>query len=295
MTVVKSRFYLKTYFFVLIISLLAFSACNQRSCIDASLNKMSKSKMMDIFVNKKFPSIDGAIYINERCEVVPKDSIIVLFGSVGDYMTEYYTNNDDEIKVVLIRKSNNEDREFIKSLRDSVNAIRKLEEESKRTVELVNIDCSTISSQLLHVYTLDQENRSGNNIDPAIDKTNLSIVVSILEKCDRSLFTEQDFLATWLVLQHSNSYQMKKYLNFLKSGVEQGLLAASRVALMEDRILISENKPQLYGSQVYMNGKGKWQVHEIKDVESVDERRAAVGLGPLSDYLSRWDIDYKKQ
>ena len=264
MTVVKSRFYFKTYFFFLIISILAFSGCNQRSCIDASLNKMSKSKMMDIFVKKKFPSIDDAIYINERCEVVPKDSIIVLFGSDGDYITEYYTNNEDKIKVVLIRKSNSEDKEFIKSLRDSVNAVRKLEEENKRIVELVNIDCSTISSQLSHVYTLDQENRRGNNIDPAIDKTNLSIVVSILEKCDRSLFTEQDFLAIWLVLQHSNSYQMKKYLSFLKSGVEQGLLAASRVALMEDKILISENKPQLYGSQVYMDGKGKWQVHKIR-------------------------------
>lgn len=218
-----------------------------------------------------------------------------MFGSDGDYITEYYTNNEDEIKVVLIRKSNSEDREFIKSLRDSVNAVKKLEEENKRIVELLDVDCSTISSQLSHVYTLDQENRRGNNIDLAIDKTNLSIVVSILEKCDRSLFTEQDFLATWLVLQHSNSYQMKKYLSFLKSGVEKGLLAASRVALMEDRILISENKPQLYGSQVYMDGKGKWQVHKIKDVESVDQRRAAVGLGPLSDYLSKWDIDYKKE
>lgn len=291
MDILQLRLYFRYSFFILFIILTC--SCEQHSCVDGSLNQMSKSEVMDIFVNKKFPDISSTTFLNDKCEVVDRDSLMVYFSMNGDYIGDFYTDDENEIKVVVFRKTIGEDRDFLKALRDSIERIGKAEGEREIAVELVNIDCFNVSNELSSVYARDQENRSGNDINPSIDKANLSIVISILEKCDKSLFSEQDFNAIWAVLQHSDSSHMKKYLSLLEDAVDQDLLEASKIALMKDRILMSENKPQLYGSQVYMDDKGKWQVYRIKDADNVDERRAAVGLGPLSDYLSRWDIDYK--
>jgi hypothetical protein len=57
----------------------------------------------------------------------------------------------------------------------------------------------------------------------------------------------------------------------------------------------------VYGSQIGQdNETNKNYVLPLEDPDNVDKRRAGAGLGPLADYVKRWDIiwnveEYKKQ
>ncbi|MBE9489941.1 MAG: hypothetical protein IMY67_06580, partial [Bacteroidetes bacterium] len=68
---------------------------------------------------------------------------------------------------------------------------------------------------------------------------------------------------------------------------------------IQDRILVNENKPQIYGMQFRYNTERKLEPFPIIDPEYVDQRRKEIGLEPLKDYLKRkinynWTIDQKK-
>ena len=54
-------------------------------------------------------------------------------------------------------------------------------------------------------------------------------------------------------------------------------------ALLTDRVLIYQNKPQLYGTQLNIIG-GELVFEPILDQENVNHRRAEVGLPSLEKY-----------
>ncbi|WP_400192970.1 DUF6624 domain-containing protein [Hymenobacter sp. B81] len=97
----------------------------------------------------------------------------------------------------------------------------------------------------------------------------------------------------FLVLQHSDLPTLQKYFPLAQQAAEQGNLAKSELALMQDRLLMWQGKGQLYGSQVVRNpNTGKLEFAPIEDETRVDERRATVGLGPLADYAKRFGFEY---
>jgi len=57
--------------------------------------------------------------------------------------------------------------------------------------------------------------------------------------------------------------------------------------MLEDRIRVFENRPQLYGTQLKPDAHGNPRPHAIEDRERVDERRRAVGLEPLAEIHAR--------
>ena len=54
-------------------------------------------------------------------------------------------------------------------------------------------------------------------------------------------------------------------------------------ALLTDRVLVHQNKPQLYGTQLNILN-GELVFDPILDKESVNKRRAEVGLPSLEEY-----------
>jgi hypothetical protein len=97
----------------------------------------------------------------------------------------------------------------------------------------------------------------------------------------------------FLVLQHSNLATIQEYLPLIRQAAEKGELSKGELALMEDRVLIFQQKPQVYGSQVRSNATtGKMEFFPIADEAHVDERRATMGLGTLAEYGKMFNIDY---
>lgn len=108
----------------------------------------------------------------------------------------------------------------------------------------------------------------------------------------RSIVGAKANATLWLVIQHAPLEIQEKYLPLLKESVKKGESSGSNLALLEDRILMRNNKPQIYGSQVKRDENGKGYFHEILDPEYVNQRREEIGLGPIETYAKRMGVEW---
>lgn len=91
--------------------------------------------------------------------------------------------------------------------------------------------------------------------------------------------------AAFLVVQHTGDLSLQdKYLPMLRSAVARNDASAADLALLEDRVRVRHGQLQIYGSQ--LSGVTPLTPEPIEDPEHVDERRRAVGLPPLAEYLA---------
>jgi hypothetical protein len=89
--------------------------------------------------------------------------------------------------------------------------------------------------------------------------------------------------AAWLLVQHADhdlAFQ-KICLTLLESAVQRGDAQPRYLACLIDRIRVAEGLPQVYGTQFH----GQAEPLPIENEAKVDERRAAMGLEPLADYV----------
>jgi len=133
----------------------------------------------------------------------------------------------------------------------------------------------------------------------AIDKKVMARLEEIIKQHGwpgRSLVGEEAANAGFLILQHADLTLQKKYFPLVKEGVSKGEVRPADAAMLEDRILMREEKKQTYGSAVQSGPQtgGKLELHPMEDEEHVDEQRAAVGLMPLAEYLKEFGLDYKR-
>ena len=94
--------------------------------------------------------------------------------------------------------------------------------------------------------------------------------------------------AAFLILQHADHATQVEYLPLVKKAVEAGEFERRHFALLQDRVLVGEDKPQIYGTQLYWdNATGAWELFPIEDAASVDSRRQEVGMMPLAEYVKQ--------
>jgi hypothetical protein len=131
----------------------------------------------------------------------------------------------------------------------------------------------------------------------AVDNRNLARLVAIINQYGwpgRSLVGKAGATTAFLVIQHSDSEVQQKYLPLVQKAAAQGELEKSAAALLQDRVLMGQGKPQIYGSQLTANkDTKKYEFYTIADEAHVDERRASVGLGPLAEYAKNFGLDYQ--
>ncbi|HTA62105.1 MAG TPA: OmpA family protein [Bacteroidia bacterium] len=95
----------------------------------------------------------------------------------------------------------------------------------------------------------------------------------------------------FLVIQHSDSITMKKYLPIIKALYKKGETDGENYALLYDRVSLPKTKGyQYYGTQINTD---KNIPYPILDEKNVDKRRKELGMEPLKDYLLRFGILYK--
>ena len=91
--------------------------------------------------------------------------------------------------------------------------------------------------------------------------------------------------AAFLVIWHAELGMQERYLPALRQAVAQQQAEPSLLALLEDRVSIREGKAQVYGSRSLIQDAGVTLQPPVTDPAHLDERRAAVGLPPICDYL----------
>jgi hypothetical protein len=93
--------------------------------------------------------------------------------------------------------------------------------------------------------------------------------------------------AAFMLVQHADLPLQKQMLPLVEKAYRSGGLSGQSYALLLDRVLVGEGKPQVYGTQAkrFEDWNGQEPVLQpIEDEANVDKRRAEVGLFPLSEY-----------
>ncbi|PTU00610.1 hypothetical protein DBR45_21810 [Pseudomonas sp. HMWF031] len=121
-----------------------------------------------------------------------------------------------------------------------------------------------------------------------IDARNTDRLNEIVKKYSwvtEDLVGKKGVSAAFLIVQHSPDYKFQEEMLPL---LEQSFLNGEGVtgqefALLTDRVLVHQNKPQLYGTQLNILN-GELVFDPILDKESVHKRRAEVGVPSLEEY-----------
>lgn len=275
---------MKTSYLLLFTFLLSMAACQQKSTtyVPKGLTKLSDEEMIERAKSGNMGKAEEVVLKNEKGEVISREAIGTM-PDLDDYWTVPYANAEGKVVEAIFRKATPED----KKLRAAISEVMNIP--VGPNVSNVEIDCADKQQILQKVYESDQAG-GRQDIDLNQDEQNLAIIVNLIEKCGMPTLAEvsqQQMMAIWLVIQHSDKFFMKKYLPLLEESAKKGDIDQSMIALTKDRILLYEGKPQIYGSQV-MDGK-LWDLYKP---EYVNKRRREVGLDPIEDYLKVFDITF---
>ncbi|MFJ6023764.1 DUF6624 domain-containing protein [Brevundimonas sp. NPDC092305] len=95
----------------------------------------------------------------------------------------------------------------------------------------------------------------------------------------KSVYGEQASKAAFLIIQHSDLEQWRRFVPILEPLVEAGEVDGQSYGLMYDRLAINERRPQRYGTQVICKG-GKLVIdwENLEDPANADARRRAMGF-----------------
>lgn len=138
-----------------------------------------------------------------------------------------------------------------------------------------------------------------NELMPRNDNIVLNKITNILEQNGWMGISEVGELANqtlWLVIQHAPLDIQKKYLPLLEKSVKKGESKARYLAFLQDRILMREDKKQIYGTQSLWNKEKKKNViWSITDYKKVNKRRKEVGLESVEDYAKKNGFIYEPE
>ncbi len=171
--------------------------------------------------------------------------------------------------------------------------------EAKQTAaQQAAADTAALRQQLTELGRIDQEVRRG--ITPA--SSNDSAFTARMQRADsantarlkdivarhgwpgKSLVGAAAARAAFLIVQHTDDHEFqKRMLPLLESAAARGDVPGQDLAMLTDRVLMHDGKPQKYGTQGTIRD-GKMLIHPIEDAPNVDARRARLGMPPLAEY-----------
>jgi len=121
-----------------------------------------------------------------------------------------------------------------------------------------------------------------------LDHANTKWLKEVVDKYGwpgRSLVGDDGAHSAWLLVQHADKDRefQKKCLELMKELAPKGEVSRADVAYLTDRILVAENKKQIYGTQFH-NVNGKMEPVPIEDEANVEKRRKEAGLPTMEEY-----------
>lgn len=272
----------KIHIFSLLI--LFLSSCQNKGYKPEGLTKLSDTEIIDRAKQKRFPEMETVVFKNDEGEILKADSIKSML-YMDEWSMDYYVDNTGYFKEIVFRTATLEDKAFRQKL------IRAMDYQAP--IVLIDVDCEQKQEILQTVFDSDQNMRTnGETINPEVDRQNLTTVISLIEKCGMPTLEEVDHIqmsAIWVVFQHGDNANRKKYLPLLEESAKNGDLKATQIAMMKDRTLMMDGEPQVYGTQVKKNGN-EWVLYDLENPETVNKRRAEMGFRPLQEYLEKWNI-----
>lgn len=199
----------------------------------------------------------------------------------------------DELLVLIKTNKEKAEAKLNKSLIATLDTIMKEDQDYRLKINKVEKKHGRQSPEVRALWNTIQEK----------DSINLIKVKAILDKygwVGPDVVGQEGASAIFLVIQHSDKQTQEQYAPMMRESVKNGKASPSSLALLEDRLALRQGKKQIYGSQIGLDPKtGVGYIFPLEDPDNVDKKRKEVGLGPLADYVKRWNIvwdieQYKK-
>lgn len=99
----------------------------------------------------------------------------------------------------------------------------------------------------------------------------------------RSLVGPAGSDAAMLVVQHNWSLQERVLA--LAQAAAPGEVSPEKLAMLEDRILVHQGKPQRFGTQFSLGPDGAFRFDPVTDTLGLDARRTEAGMPPMKQYV----------
>lgn len=104
----------------------------------------------------------------------------------------------------------------------------------------------------------------------------------------RSTVGDEGAGAAFLIAQHAISRPalQRRALDLVLDAIPQGDANPLDAAYLADRIALFEGRPQIFGTQFDWDHDGLMSPSPVIEPETLDERRASVGLPPISETIA---------
>ncbi len=184
-------------------------------------------------------------------------------------------------------------------LKRKLDSIGKLDQQYRTLMQIESLEERAAKGAEMGLGHSDYSDKSLWDMQHVIDESNQAYVETILKERGypgKSIVGEPTNEAAWYVIQHSME-QIPVYFPMIKKAGEAGEIPFRMVAMMEDRYLMDQNKPQIYGTQgAYRESMGEF-IWPIQDPENVNTLRAKTGYkNTIEEYakiLFGEDFEYK--
>ncbi len=129
----------------------------------------------------------------------------------------------------------------------------------------------------------------------ALDKAHTKKLKAILAKIELPTISKVGKKATlyaWLIAQHTPDTRFRQeYLTLMKKHLDD--INPINLAMMQDRVNMENNKPQIYGTQFQRDKSGSFVLWKIRDRKNLDIRRKKIGLSSLAEHIKKISKFYK--
>lgn len=104
----------------------------------------------------------------------------------------------------------------------------------------------------------------------------------------RKLLGDEGAAAAFLILQHAIAAPdtQRRGLALMLDAIPAGEANTLDAAYLSDRIAVFEGRAQIFGTQFDWDAAGQLSPAPISDEANLDDRRASVGLPPMSDTIA---------
>lgn len=122
-----------------------------------------------------------------------------------------------------------------------------------------------------------------------IDEKSTKFILKVLKEFGLPTISKvgkKSSFQSWKLVQHSPDINLQeKYLELMEKDIEN--VNKRDYAYLKDRVLLSQGKQQIYGTQFSKTNEGKYEPINLWDINNVDTRRKSVELDTLSENIDR--------
>lgn len=173
-------------------------------------------------------------------------------------------------------------------------ALPEPQSDSERLARMGQLDQSTrrAFTQVMGTVAPPERGRVRRALWPEVRAIDLEHQKQLLEMVPqdgwfyKSRYGQEAAASAFLIVQHGDETLWERFLPILAELVPSGEVAGAEYAMMFDRLQMSKDLPQRFGTQMTCPiGSGQWSLWRLEDEARVDEWRTEVGLGPIAEFV----------